>query len=44
MMIKNILPSISFLAPIIVALAINGSTRSLLIRLVEEKSGRHKET
>lgn len=44
MLVKNILVGITFLTPVIVALAINGTTRSLLIRLVEEKSGRYKET
>lgn len=43
MVVKNIIFPIQFLAPIIVALAINTSSRSLLIRLVEEKSNRYKE-
>lgn len=42
--VKDVIFIINFLAPIIVALSINSSTRSLLIRLVEEKNERFKET
>ncbi|KRW99727.1 P-loop containing nucleoside triphosphate hydrolase [Pseudocohnilembus persalinus] len=44
MIVKNVIFPIQFLAPMIVALSINTSTRALLIKLVEEKSDKYKET
>lgn len=44
MVVKNVIFPVQFLAPMIVALSINVSSRALLIKLVEEKREKFKET